>query len=275
MAGASTSGSPARDPRDVLADTLDGWGRHANTQMAAAIAYFSALTLAPTLLLALMVAGLFFDRTAFSETLAENLAQVLGPDTVDLLAGAMRTLFNLKSSESLAVFGLLTLLFAATGLLLQVRFALRRIWGSTPRGGLVKSQLRERGAALAALGVLVAALVLMVGAWWTISLVFPERAGGVLQLLSTIVMSFVVALAAYRYFPAANVSWRAGLLGASVATLGWGLASKGIGIYFDIVPTATVYGAAGSLIIVLVWVYVMSAILLFGGELARAYDEPA
>jgi len=256
----------------VLTDAFAGWGAHANSQMAAAIAYFSALTLAPTLLIVLMIAGLFFDRTAIAEALASNLAEVLGSETVELLANAMRSLFTLKSSGSLAVIGVITLLLAATGLLLQVRFGLRRIWGSTPKGGPVGSQLRERGAALAALGVIVAALIVLVGAWWMISLVFPESAGGVLQQITTAGLSFAIALAAYRYFPSARVSWRAALLGAAVATVGWGLVSLGIGIYFDIVPTATLYGAAGSLIIVLVWVYAMSIILLFGGELARAID---
>ena len=274
MKGASTSGRSSRSARDMLAVAFAGWGTHANSQMAAAIAYFSTLTLAPTLLIVLMIAGLFLDRTVVAETLASNLADVLGSETVELLEQAMRSLFDLKSSGSLAVVGILTLLFAATGLLLQVRFALRRIWGSTPRGGPLKSQLRERGAALVALGVLVAALVVLVGTWWMISAFFPEDAGGALQLLSTAALSFAVALTAYRYFPAAKVSWRAGLLGATLATLGWGLASKGIGLYFELVPSTSVYGAAGSLIVVLVWVYVMSTILLLGGELARAYDGP-
>lgn len=273
MEGSTGSDAPRRTVRDVLADAFAGWGAHGNSQMAAAIAYYSALTLAPTLLLALMVASLVFDRAMIAEQLSGNLSEVLGSDSVELLASAIQSLFDLKSSSSLVFVGMFTLLLGATGLLLQVRVGLRRIWGSVPTGSAVRTLLHERGAALLAFGVLVAALVLLVGVWWAISLTAPERAGGSLQQLATTGLGFALALAAYRFFPAARVTWRAALLGAAIAAVGWAIAAEGIGIYFGIVPTATLYGAASSLIILLVWVYVMSMILLFGGEVARAFDH--
>ena len=259
--------------RDVLADTFAGSGQHATGQMAAAIAYYSALTLAPTILLALMVAGLFFDEAMVAESMTSALAPVIGLESVELISDAVLSLFDLKSSGPLAVVGLLTLVFGATGLLLQVRLALRRIWGSNPTGGVVRVVLKERAAALLALGVLVAAFVLLLGAWWAVSLLAPEQGSGVLQNVATWAITFGLALGAYRFLPSASVSWRASLVGAAVATLGWLIASEGIGIYFSVVPTATLYGAASSLLVILVWVYVAATVLLFGGELARAVDR--
>ena len=271
---ASVTVDPAapRRVRDVLANAFAGWGVHADSQMAAAVAYYSALTLAPTLLLALMIAGFFIDPATLYDTLGGTMSTVLGEDSVALITDAMRALFDLKSSGSLAIVGLMTLLFGATGLLLQVRSALRRIWGVTASGHLMRNLARERGIATIALGVLVAALLLLVGAWWAIGLLAPEEAGGLLKQLATAGLSFLLGLAAYRFFPGARVSWRAAAGGAAVATVGWAINAKGIGIYFDIVPTATLYGAAGSLIVILVWVYFGATILLFGGELARAID---
>jgi len=249
--------------------------------LAAALAYYSLLSMAPLLLVAVAIAGIFFADGQVQAQLVEEMRRLVGEAGAALTQTVIEnTGGGQRSSWSLALGALLTL-FGATAVFGQLQYALNRVWRvqAAPRADLIMSFLKQR--------ILSFALVLSVGFLLMVSLIISAVLGALHKYLDTrladaaffwngldLVISFTLATALiamlFKYLPDAEIEWRDTWLGA-VITAGLFIVGKQvIGLYLGQTTVASSYGAAASVVIFMIWVYYAALILLFGAEITQA-----
>lgn len=249
-------------------------------RLSAALAYYAVFSLGPLLMIIMGVASLVFGATAVKEELQTQLSGLIGPEA----AGLINTMTSAKEeaqSLTATIIGVVALLFGATGLFGQLQDALNTIWEVKPKPGRgVWGFIRTRFLSFAmVLGIGFLLLVSMVLS--TVLQLFsktleqwlqiPEPA---FQLLHyAIAFSVITALFAmiYKVLPDVTVQWRDVWVGAIGTALLFSLGKYGISAYLAKSASASAFGAAGALVIVLLWVYYSSVILFFGAEFTQVY----
>jgi membrane protein len=249
--------------------------------LAAALAYYSLLSMAPLLLVALGVAGIFFADGQVQAQLVEEMRRLVGDAGAALTQTVISHTGNEERSAWSLVFGSLLTLFAATTVFGQLQYALNRVWRvqAAPRADLIMSFIKHR--------ILSFALVLIVGFLLMVSLVISAVLGALHMYLDTrladaalfwngldLVISFTLATLLiamlFKYLPDAEIEWRDTWLGA-VITAGLFIVGKQvIGLYLGQTTIASSFGAAASVVIFMIWVYYAALILLFGAEITQA-----
>jgi membrane protein len=249
--------------------------------LAAALAYYSLLSMAPLLLVVVSVAGVFFADGQVHAQLIEQMRRLVGEEG----AALTRTVIDHTGSEERSawslVLGALLTLFGATTVFGQLQYALNRVWRvqAAPRAGLLMLFLKQR--------ILSFALVLSVGFLLMVSLVISAVLGALHMYLDVrlseaavfwnaldLVISFALAILLialmFKYLPDAEIEWRDTWLGA-VITAGLFIVGKQvIGLYLGQATVASSFGAAASVVIFMLWVYYAALILLFGAEITQA-----
>jgi membrane protein len=273
----------------LLKETAYGWLGSESFQHGAALAFYGVFALAPTLVIVIAVAGILFGAEAAQGQLAETLATSLGPTVAQAIEETLKYVYVSRSGWAATLIGIGFVVFAATGLFAQLQMALNSIWGVQPRPG--------RGLWLTVRSRIVAFLVIVGnGLLMLVSLVAngvlgvlhrflpPATVPGELYLwdganwlLSLGLLTLLFAMI-YKLLPDAIIAWRDVWVGAFITALLFAFGNFLICQYFCFAAPALVYGAAGSLVIVMLWVYYSSQILLFGAEFtknfANAYGEP-
>ena len=251
--------------------------------MGAAIAYYTVFSLAPILVMVIAVAGLAFGQKAAEGALFGELADLIGPESAVAVQAMLRSASSTESGIFATAVGIGTLIIAATAVLGELQSALNVIWKVPASGGpgvwhFLKSRL------------LSLAVILVIGFLLLVSLVistalaaFSDYLDWLLPGLATIlrivhlILSFafttVLFAMIFKILPDSPVEWEEVWLGAVIAALLFTLGKHLISLYIGSSNMASTYGAAGALIIVLVWVYYSVQILLLGAEFAKAYSD--
>lgn len=246
----------------------------------AAIAYYTIFALAPVLLIAIAIAGLAFGRDAAQGAIVDQLSGLMGQQSAEALQSMLKSAAGARSSTLATVIGVVTLLITATGVFSEIQTSLNAIWRAEPRTSAVSRLIRAR---LVSLG-----LVLALGFLLTVSLavsaaltalgtylngVFP--AISVLLHIANFVISFtLMALlfaAIYKFLPDTSIAWRDVAIGAVATALLLTIGKSLIGLYIGSSQVASSYGAAGALIVILLWVYYSAEIFLLGAEFTKCY----
>ena len=268
-------------PLRLLKETVSEWSTDNATRLAAALAYYAVFSIAPLLMIAISVAGLAFGREAAQGEIFRQLDGLVGPAGAAALQEMLLNSSRPESGLAASLIGLTLLLFGASGVTSELKAALNQIWEvpPPPSGGFAY-MVRARFLSIT--------LVLGVGFVLMVSLVmsaivaamgryFNERWPGSESLLQgvEIATSFAIVtfmfMLIFRFVPDAKMAWRDVALGAVVTA---GLFTGGktlIGLYLGKSSFASVYGAAGSLVIFLAWVYYSAQILFFGAEFTQVY----
>jgi membrane protein len=251
--------------------------------MGAAIAYYTVFSLAPILVMVIAVAGLAFGQQAAEGALFGELADLVGPESAAAVQALLRSASGARSGIFATALGIGTLVIAATAVLGELQSALNLIWKAPPSGGLglwhlVKSRLVSLSVILVIGFLLLVSLVIS-----TALAAFSEYLDWILPGLATILhivhltfsFGFTTVLFAmmFKILPDNPVEWEEVWLGAAVAAVLFTVGKHLISLYIGSSNIASIYGAAGALIIILVWVYYSVQILLFGAELAKAYTD--
>ncbi len=248
-------------------------------QMGAALAYYALFSTAPLLLLAVMVAGLFFGEEAAQTQVRDQLTRIVNADSADLIIGWMRNASRPASSWLAAAVGILLMVVGALSLFLHLRHCLSIIWRLEPpvRSSFLMTVVNYLLAILAVLlvGVLLLASLAASAAVGVLVQYLGNRlpGGGVLWHwvdigVSFLLLSLFFALL-YRVMSAGQLPWGYIWYGAFLSSFLFVLGKTLIGLYLAYTST-TVYGAAGSLVVFLIWVYYSSQIAFFGAELIQA-----
>lgn len=248
--------------------------------LAAALAYYTVFSLAPLLLIVVGVAGLVFDQATVRTTLLDQFSNLLGQDGANLLGSMLEGANRQGSGIITSLVGLVTLIFGATGVLAQLQQALNTIWRVPPRqgvqaiGALIKSRLLSFGLILA-FGFLVIALLVVNTAISALSSRL-EGVGWVWQWLTSIVGFFAIAAifaAIYKYLPDTPVAWRHVRLGALITALLFVIGKYLIGSYLGRFGVSSGFGAAASLVVLLLWVFYSAQIVLTGAVFTHVWSQ--
>lgn len=252
-------------------------------QLAAALAYYSLLSMAPLLLIAVAVAGVFFaDGQVHTELIAQMRALV-GDEGAQLAQTVIdHTQSEERSAWSLFVGGLLMFVGAAT-VFAQLQHALNRVWRvEADPGNAIVSFVKQR--------VLSFALVLAIGFLLMVSLVISAVLGALhayldarlasaamfwqaLDIAISFGLSCVMIALMFKYLPDREIEWRDTWLGAVITSALFIVGKHAIGLYLGQTSIASSFGAAGSVVVFMIWVYYAALILLFGAEITQAVAE--
>lgn len=266
----------------LIRDTVTAWIDDYAPSMGAALAFYTLFSIAPLLLIVISLAGLMFGQEAARGEIMEQLGGLVGTDSARTLQTVLEGLNQPSASAYGTVVGVGVLLIGATTVFGELQNAMDRIWrapGNPPRGGfwaVVKSRLLSAGIVLGVGFLLMVSLVASaalaaLSKWWA-----PWF--GELALMANLVdwaLSFtmVTALFAmiYKWLPRAKVAWSDVLIGAALTALLFTVGKFLIGLYIGRSGVASPFGAAASLVVLLLWVYYSAQIFLLGAEFTWLY----
>jgi membrane protein len=266
----------------VTLRAVQNWWKDNCLRLAASLAYYTALSLAPLLLLLVGVVGLVLDRQQVATQLATQLEGLMGQAGRELVTSILTTT-SPQGSLLATVIGLVTLFIGATAVFGELQATMNLIWEvqPAPTSGVwagIWAWLRERIFSLAivfALAFLLLVSLVISAALAGAAALFqgPEQAvlSHVLEIaVSLLVLTFVFALC-YKYVPDAEIGWRDVWLGGLITAVLFTLGKTAIGFYLGQASVGSAFGAAGSMVVLLVWVYYSALIMFFGAEFTHAW----
>jgi membrane protein len=266
----------------TIIHAVQNWWQDNCLRLAASLAYYTALSLAPLLLLIVGVVGLVLDRQQVANQLTTQLEGLMGPAGRELVTSILTTT-SPQGSLLATVVGLVTLFIGATAVFGELQATMNLIWEvqPAPTSGVwagIWAWLRARVFSLAivfALAFLLLVSLVISAALAGAAALFqgPEQAvlSRILEIaVSLLVLTFVFALL-YKYVPDAEIGWRDVWLGGFITAVLFTLGKTAIGIYLGRASVGSAYGAAGSMVVLLVWVYYSALIMFFGAEFTHAW----
>ncbi|MDP9120348.1 MAG: YihY/virulence factor BrkB family protein [Acidobacteriota bacterium] len=265
--------------RKVLQEAISCWSDHNASTLAAALAFYTVFSLAPVLLVVVALAGAAFGAEAVRGQIHQQFQELMGAQAAGFVEQVLRSAAQPRSGRIATIVGALTLVFGASGVFVQLQDSLNIVWGVKPKpGAILTTLLRKR--------LLSFAVLLGIGFLLTVSLVLSIAVSGLgtfleehlglpaslLQAANLLISLLLVTLLfglIYRLLPDVELSWGDVALGSIVTSLLFAVGKELIGLYLGHTSVASAYGAAGSMAIVLLWIYYSSLIFLFGAELTR------
>jgi membrane protein len=262
----------------VLRTAFNQWLRHRSARLGAALAYYSVFSMGPLLVIVTGVAGLFFGADAVRGSLTAQFRSLLGETGSNAVEAMLASPSSENSGRITAMVGFLLLLGAALGVVVQLKDALNTIWNvKEPAASSLWWYLRTYLVSCA--GILGLGFVLAVSLVISTALAaFSSWTGTGLATIGEAV-NFVVSLAIlailfamlFKWFPDTAITWRDVVPGAIATALAFNIGKLAIGWYIGTQGLESAYGAAASIVVLLVWVYYVAQIVLFGAELTHAY----
>ena len=266
----------------VLKDAFDGFLNDRCLKLSAALAYYTVFSLAPLLVLVISLASIFFGTEAIRGQVFSQINGLVGNEAAAQIQDMIKNVgLSGKTNTALAI-GIGTLVIGATTIFIEIQDSVNLIWRVKPkpkRGWLklIKDRLLS-SSLIVSLGflLLVSLLVngLILAMSGVISRILPGIGiyiiSGVNLLISTGVVAVLFAVI-FKVLPDAKISWKDVRWGALFTALLFMLGRYVIGLYIETTGTSSTYGAAGSLIVILTWIYYTAAILYFGAEFTLAY----
>ncbi|MER8392650.1 YihY/virulence factor BrkB family protein [Mesorhizobium sp. M1340] len=247
----------------------------------AAIAFYATTSLAPILLIVVAIAGMAFGHEAAQLALSAQIAGLMGPQSAELLQATIENASQKEAGTLASILGLVTLFVAASGVFGEMQLALNEIWKVKPSGATISRLVRARIASLglvAALGFLllvslvvsaaISALGEVINAYLPFGTIILSAINGIVSF-ALITLLFA---AIYKVLPDRSLQWRDVGLGAVVTGFLFTIGKSLIGWYIGTSAISSSYGAAGALLVVLLWVYYSAEIFLLGAEFTRAYS---
>jgi membrane protein len=266
----------------VVRATIQAWTDDNAAQMAAAIAYYTVFSIPPLLFIALIIAGNIFDTVSAQNHLISQINGIMGVQTAEFVKTILEKPPNLFTSPIASVFSFVVLLTGASGFFSQIQYALNIIW-KVPKKQDLSLFKTIKNRFITFLLILVIGLLFLVVL--ILSVLLSEFIGKVngftrnvflLDLINFLVLLITITILIaiiFRVIPDKGISWTDVWLGATVTGLLFMLGKFGIGFYLSISNSGTVYGAAGSLIVLLIWVYYSTQIFLLGAEFTRVFSK--
>ena len=266
----------------ILKAAFSGFINDLALKYSASLAYYTLFSLAPLLLLLISLAGIFLGKDAIQGKVFGEINGLVGADSAKQIQDMIKHLEMSGKSTISVIIGVITLIIGATTVFGEIQESINLIWQVKPKPkvGWIKL-LKDRllsGSIIVTLGFLLLVSLLLNGALLALSdklkTFLPDVTVYFFQALN-IVISFVVITVLFavifKVLPDANISWKDVRSGALFTAVLFMIGRFAIGLY--IAGTSSSYGAAGSLIVILLWIYYTAAILYFGAEFTRAYAD--
>ena len=265
----------------LLSQTASRWMDHKSAKQGAALAYYSVLSLAPLVILVVAIAGLAFGEAAARGQIVYQIQDLIGYQGAEAVQTVLKATYKPKTGIVASALGVLTLLFGASGVFGELRDSLNTIWDApAPAAWSILSELKSRFFSFAmVLGIgflllvslVVSAVLATVEKYFSTALPVPPAVLLIINdVISLVAITFLFALT-YKYVPDVRLEWNDVWIGAAGTAFLFTLGKFGIGFYLGRAAVGSAYGAAASLVVVLVWVYYSAQIFLFGAEFTHIY----
>ncbi len=266
----------------LVKKSVTAWQDDYASSMGAALAYYTVFSVAPLLVIVIAVAGSFFGEAAVQGELVTQLRDVLGEQGANAVQTLIKSASSPRKGMLAGVVGVVILVIGATTIFAEIQSALDRIWRvplqQRSRGvwHLVRTRLLAFGLVLATGFLLLVSLVVSTGIhafvhWWGR---IPGGWHGIIETLN-IAISMILATGLfamiYKWMPRAKVAWHDVWIGAGVTAGLFELGKLVIGVYLGKTEIASAFGAAGSIVVLLLWVYYSAQIFLLGAEFTWVY----
>lgn len=265
----------------LLKESFEEWKDDGSLELGAALAYYTIFSLAPMLLIAISVAGLIFGREAAQGELVGQLRGLIGQQGAEFIQTMVANAGKQGSGLLGTILGIATILFGATGVFVQLQTSLNQIWdveAKPAKGiwGFLRTRVLSFGMVLGIGFLLLVSLVVSAGiaALDTYATGIFPGAEVVIGIVGTVVgLGLITLLFAmiFRYLPDVKIAWKDVWVGAAITSLLFLIGKVLIGLYLGNSSVASTYGAAGSLVILLLWIYYSAQILFFGAEITQVY----
>ena len=273
--------------RQLFRETVSEWWNDNTFRLAAALAFYTIFSLAPVLVISVSISAAVFDEAAATRQIVSQIRWLVGPEGGELVESVIDAARRAADESPLpTIVGILMLLVGSTAVFAELQSALNTIWDvevdpkSGKRRGMLRQLLSTRLRSLAivlAVGFLLM-VSLVISAWLAIVQEFMEGRlpgiGWVWQatnfVVSLAVMTALLAMI-YKYLPDVKLAWSDVVIGAAVTSVLFVLGKYLIGLYIGQVAVGSVYGAAGSFAVLLIWTYYSALISFFGAEFTQVY----
>ena len=269
----------------ILKRTYADWKDDNASRLAASLAYYTIFSLAPLLVIAIAVAGFVWSHDAVEAQVMSQVRGLVGTEGARFVGDLISSASNPAEGILATIIGIITLLFGALGVFNELHTALNVIWEVEEEKsegflGAVKKAIFDRFLSFTmVLGIgflLLVSLVVSAGLSATQEYVgsrvtVPEFLLQLLNLVISIGVGTLLFAMIYKFLPDIEIAWRSVWLGAFVTAVLFALGKLLIGLYLGNSAIASSFGAAGSLVLLLVWVYYSAQILFFGAEFTQAY----
>lgn len=265
----------------ILKETATGWDEDNVARLAASLAYYTLLSIAPLIILAVAVAGLAFGQEAAREHIGGELASVVGGGAATAIQSIAKNAHTPGTGVFSIVVGIVVLLFGASGVFGELQSALNTVWDVAPKPGrgiwgVVKDRFFSFTLVVGVAFLLLVSLIVSAALTWIGQIFAGSLPGGAVlwQILNfCISIAVVTALFAlmFKTVPDAHIKWRDVWVGAAVTAGLFTLGKFLLGLYLGSAGVSSAYGAAGSIVALVIWVYYSAQVLLVGAEFTEVY----
>ena len=267
----------------MLSQTFSAWNEHEGPRLGAALAFYTILSLAPLVILVIALVALIFGHSTAQDQLLGQVDSMIGHQGSKAVKGMIEHAQEPASGTFASIIGVITLLFGASGAFGELRSALNKMWDvKIDSGGGVWGTIKQRffsfGMVLAVGFLLLVSLVISaalaaLGKFFGGFLPMPEFVLSAINFMVSLAGTAVLFALIFRYVPGTKIAWKAVWIGATVTALLFTIGKFLIGLYLGKAAVGSAYGAAGSLIVVIVWVYYSAMIFLFGAEFTHVLES--
>lgn len=268
--------------KQILKDAFSGFSNDKVTKLSGSLAYATVFSMAPLLIVIISLCGLFLGREAVEGKVYMQLASFVGADTAAQLQEIIKNASLAGKGKMAAIIGGITLLVGSTTVFAEIQDSINTIWGLKPKPKkgwlkLLKNRFLSFSLIISLGFLLLVSLAItsvIDGIGTRLMARFPDVAViifYIINLILTLLIVSVIFAVIFRVLPDAKIKWRDVIVGAVTTAILFMIGKFGISFYISQTNVGSTYGAAGSLVILLIWVYYSSLILYFGAELTKAY----
>ena len=268
---------------DLLKQSASAWVADNAPSMGAALAFYSAFSLAPLLIIVIAIASAAYGQDAARGAIVAQLTAVVGASAAQAIQALLKGAQETTTGVVATTVGAITVLVGATTVLVELQDDLDRIWKAPPRKGsglltILRARVLSLGMILAIGFLLLVSLVLAgvvaaAGKYW--ATMFPGAAVflQVANFFLSLAVNTVLIAMLYKWLPNAPIAWRDVWVGAFTTAVLFAIGQIAIGVYLGRSAIASAYGAAGALVVLLLWLYYSAQIFLLGAEFTHMYAK--
>jgi len=272
-----------KDIPSLIKETYKDWVDDEPFDQSAIVAYYSIFSLPALLIIIVTIAGIAFGQKAVQDQISSQIGGMIGPDSAKDIQGMIANSYQQGNSGIALVIGVATLLFGATGVFIALQKALNRIWEvriNPDKSGL-KMLIRARAISfgvILTIGFLLLISLVITAALTALSGWVEERMPDfflyifyVVDFLISISIITLLFAMLFRFLPDVNIEWKSVWTGAVITALLFVIGKYALALYFGKAEPGSTYGAAGSIILILLWVFYSCLIMFFGAEFTQVY----
>lgn len=269
----------------ILKATYKSWMEQDPFRQSAVIAYYAIFSLPALLVIVIAVASFIFEKDVVTGRLSSEISKLMGTSTAKQIEDMIANASIGNKSVIATILAVITILIGATGVFVQLQKSLNMIWEVKPVAGkkaflkLLQTRLLSFGMILSIgflliISLVVTSVISILGDWLTLQL--PQLAVFIMQAINFIISFGIITIlfaVIYKYLPDAKIRWKDVWSGAIMTSVLFSIGKLALGLYFAKADPTSAYGAAGSIVLIMLWISYSGMIFFFGAEFTRQYTS--